>query len=374
MSKKRVFFAVATLVGCIIGAGILGIPYFVARAGIVSGLLVIVALGLLFMLINLYLGEVTLRTKGTHYLSYYAEKYLGRAGKRAMFISLVVGIYGALVAYLMGEGAALSSVLGIDPLLGGVIAFVILSYAVYNGLGFISVAESIMMPIILSFIVILFLFAAPNIHIEPKPVNLESLILPIGVVMFAFLGTSAIPEIKEELEDNKSLKKAIIIASAIPIVAYSLFTLAIVGVLGEGTREVATLGIEAILGSDLAFLGSILPILTMSTSFMALGLCLSKVFEKDYGLRKNTSWLLACFVPFILYLLFYLTNLASFGTILNITGVITGFLTIALIILMAYQAKESGDRRPEYSIYLNKGLAVLIIAFALIASILEFII
>ena len=42
MRKKRLFEAVSTLVGCVIGAGILGIPYVVAKAGFVTGLVNIV--------------------------------------------------------------------------------------------------------------------------------------------------------------------------------------------------------------------------------------------------------------------------------------------------------------------------------------------
>ncbi|MBW2990101.1 amino acid permease, partial [Candidatus Woesearchaeota archaeon] len=131
MRKKRLFEAAATLIGCVIGAGILGIPYVVAKAGFITGLVNIIVIGLVFLLINLYLGEVVLRTKGNHQLTGYAEKYTGRLGKYFMFVCLIIGIYGALIAYTIGGGSALASILGWDVLLCSIIFFGILSWIIY---------------------------------------------------------------------------------------------------------------------------------------------------------------------------------------------------------------------------------------------------
>ena len=60
MRKLPLYEAIATLVGCTIGAGILGIPYVVAKSGFLIGFIDIVLIGLAVMLINLYLGEVVL--------------------------------------------------------------------------------------------------------------------------------------------------------------------------------------------------------------------------------------------------------------------------------------------------------------------------
>ena len=66
---KHFWGAVATMIGTIIGAGVLGIPYVIAKAGFVTGIIVIVGLGLLMMLMFLYFGEVVLRTKGKHQMT-----------------------------------------------------------------------------------------------------------------------------------------------------------------------------------------------------------------------------------------------------------------------------------------------------------------
>src|SRR3989344_4169379 len=112
MAKKEVFQAIATLTGMIIGAGVLGIPYVVAKAGILLGIIDIVAIGLVVLSMHLFLGEVVLRTPGNHQLTGYAEIYLGKRGKALMMISALIGMYGALLAYIMGEGEALAAIFG----------------------------------------------------------------------------------------------------------------------------------------------------------------------------------------------------------------------------------------------------------------------
>jgi len=371
MSKKRLFSAIATLVGCMIGAGILGIPYVVAKAGFITGLVNIIILGIVFLMLHLYLGEITLRTKGNHQLTGYAEKYTGKIGKYFMFISMVVGIYGALIAYMIGGGTALASITGLDSLLCSVIFFAVLSWLVYVGLEAIEKSEAFAIPFVLAIVVLIFVLSIFRInHTNLSEFSFPKLFVPYGVVLFAFIGTSAIPEIKEELDKNKKdLKKAIMIGSLIPLVVYFLFALSVVGVLGKGTHEVGALGLAAILGEKMAFIGGLFALLTMTTSFLALGLALKELFWYDYGLRKNTSWLLACFVPFLLFLLIKLGKLASFITILEIAGVITGAIVGILVVLMVMNAKTHSERKPEYSIYINKLIAVIIIVLFIIGAI-----
>ncbi len=369
MRKKRLFRAIATLVGCVIGAGILGIPYVVAKAGFITGLVNIIGIGLILLLIHLYLGEVVLRTKGNHQLTGYAEKYTGKIGKYFMFISMIIGIYGAIIAYTMGGGEALASILGWNSLLGSIIFFGVLAWLVYIGLNAIEKSEAFVIPIVIIIVLLIFFLALPRINlINLSGFSFSKILIPYGVVLFAFLGTAAIPEMKEELvKYKKDLKKAVIIGSLIPLVIYILFAISIVGVLGVNTHEIGALGLAAILGNKMVFIGALFALLAMATSFLALGLALKELFWYDYGLRKNTSWLLACFVPFLLFLL--LRNIVSFITVLNITGVITGAIIGILIVLMALNAKKKSERKPEFSIYINNSIAFILIVLFIIGAI-----
>ena len=91
--KKEFFESIALLMGTVIGAGVLGIPYIVYKAGFLTGLLALVFLGVAVLFMNLFVGEIVLSTKGKHQLTGYAEKYLGKKGKVLMALSMFIGIY-----------------------------------------------------------------------------------------------------------------------------------------------------------------------------------------------------------------------------------------------------------------------------------------
>ncbi|MEM2916630.1 MAG: aromatic amino acid transport family protein [Candidatus Woesearchaeota archaeon] len=91
VQKLYLYEAVATLVGTIIGAGVLGIPYVMAKAGFLTGLLVLLLLGMVILTVNLCIGEVVLRTKGIHQLTGYVGIYLGDRGRRLMTLAMIIG-------------------------------------------------------------------------------------------------------------------------------------------------------------------------------------------------------------------------------------------------------------------------------------------
>ena len=111
--NKKLLGASSILIGTMIGAGLLAIPYIISQAGFWIGMLDLVIIAIILTTIHLYLGEITLRTKGFHQLTGYAERYIGKTGKKIMFIAMILGVYGALVAYLIGEGYALSAILAL---------------------------------------------------------------------------------------------------------------------------------------------------------------------------------------------------------------------------------------------------------------------
>ena len=207
---KHYLHAIATLIGTVIGAGVLGIPYVVAQAGFLSSLITIVALGIIVMFVFLYVGEIVLRTKGNHQMTGYCERYLGRTGKAVMAISMVFGIYGALIAYFIGESHTLSSIFRGNPLYYNIGFFVLVSIIIYSGLKAVENSELIFSSIVL--IIIFTLVALSFKHVNLSNINhfsISKVFLPYGVILFAYLGFVAVPEMKEELKGNlKSLKKA----------------------------------------------------------------------------------------------------------------------------------------------------------------------
>ncbi len=370
--KHRLAIATSTLIGTIVGAGILGIPYAVAKVGFLYGFLLILGIGLAFLFLNLFLGEIVLRTKGQHQLPGYAGKYLGSWGKRLMGFSMLLGLYGALTAYLIGEGTTLYTLLGWgSPLLYILLFFGIVTFIIIRGIKATGKAELLLIALLFLVVVLIGLFSYSQINVNNlKPLNLAEIFLPYGVILFAFVGIPAIPELQEELgPEKRKMKKAIILGSIIPIILYIIFTVIIVGIVGldqfellAPNQRIATVALSLYSQPILGIFANVLAVLAMFTSFLAIGTALTEIYEFDYGLPRGMALLLTLFVP----LLIALFNVTSFISILALTGSIGGGIDGILLVLMYWKARLLGNRTPEYSLGPQKIIGtILVVMFAL---------
>ncbi len=363
--NKALYEAIATLLGVTIGAGIFGIPYVFAKAGFLTGLVTLLIVVLFMSLTNLYLGEITLRTKGLHQLTGYASIYLGKTGKFFMTLSMVFGIYGALIAYIIGSGESIGAILNVNPAIGSLGFFIVLAALLFFGLRSVERSELFIGLLKASFfiIIILLLISSTKFNLQNlNGFNITKIFIPYGVIFFAYLATAVIPEMREELlGKEKYLKSGIIIGGLISIVTYILFALAIVSVSGNTTTEVATLGLKSI-GGLVFVIANLFVVFAMATAFLALSLALVDMYVYDYKINKNLAWFITCFIPIALFFL----GIKNFIETISITGAFSGGLVGILIILMAERAKRFGNRKPEYSVSVNKIISfILILIFVL---------
>lgn len=368
---KQLLKASALLTGTVIGAGVLGIPYVIAKAGFLTGLLTILILGVAILFLNLFFGEIVLRTPGNHQLPGYAEKYLGKWGKRIMLITMFAGIYGALIAYLIGEGATLSAIFGLTPMVFSLIFFAIASTLIFVGLKAIAKSELIFATMVLILVLIIsgFAFFSGNFNTSNlSTFNLSNLLIPYGVILFAFVGAAAIPEMKQALiRDRKELKKAIMIGSGLPIIFYTLFALATVGVTGINTTEIATIGLGEVLGESIVIFGNLFAIFAMFTSFLTLALAMKQIYMYDYKIKHTLAWALTVFVPLIVFL----AGAKSFITVIGVTGAFAGGIDGILIVLMYWKARKKGTRQPEYKLGKKHIMGLILIILFIIGIINE---
>jgi len=216
---SKTFAAFAVLLGTIIGAGILGIPYVAMKSGFLIGAAHIIIIGILMAIIMLYLGEIALRTKATHQLPGYAQKYLGRAGRNWMFIAMAFGIFSAITAYLIAEGRSLSYLIFNSPIYEfqmGILFWLALSAITYFGINALEKGEIVGMIFVFTMIISISVYFSNKInagnlaHIFPG-----QFLAPFGVVLFAFLGFAAIPEVERVLGEHKKPMKNIIIRNRV---------------------------------------------------------------------------------------------------------------------------------------------------------------
>lgn len=368
--NKKFWATTFTLTGTIIGAGILGLPYVFAKSGFLVGLFWLILLGAIMTFVNLILAETTLRTRGRHQLSGYAEKYLGIWGKRAMFFAVIFGIYSALLAYLVGEGESLSKIIpgNISPIILGIMFWLTMTILLKKGLKGLKKIETWGVVVVITIVIGIFIKFAPFV----KPENLTtwdttSFTVPIGVIIFALLGFTSIPELRQEIKgQEKLLKRAIILGSIIPIILYILFSATFIGILGTDITQIATLS----LGPFITLLG----IFTMLTSYFVLSYSLQNTFKYDLKTSKKTNFFFTSFVPLFIYLIVTQFNYVGFTLILGIGGVISGGLTGILILLIAKKAKSKtrNGKTPEIKIPLNWTILIALSIIFVIGIVLEF--
>lgn len=368
------FESIALLIGTIIGAGVFGIPYVISQAGFLAGLINLVIIGFVVVMLNLYVGEACLRTKKVHQLAGLAEVYLGKFGKRVMTFSFIFGIIGALVAYLIGEGEVLSAIFSGNSFFFSMVFFVIVSAILFFDLFAVEKSELFlaifMLGLIAAIIIVSFFYIDIN---NLSNFNLGKIFLPYGVILFSFVGASAVPAMEMTLKNNKKrLKSAIIIGSLIPFAVYLLFAIAVVGATGINTTDIATIGLGNLIGKYMVLLGNLFPVFSMATSFLMLGLALKWMLHYDYKWNKSLAWAVTCFTPLVLFLF----GARSFINVIGITGAVAGGIEGILIVLMVKQSKKRKGKefkKPEYSIGLPWIFAIIMIILFTAGIIYQFV-
>ena len=197
-NRQSIISAVAVLIGTTIGAGFLGIPHVISKSGFIPGFFLLILVAIFMLVMKLYLGEIILRTNGNHQLTGYAEKYLGKKEKILMFLSMIFGIYSALLAYLIGEGESLSYLFGINmPLFFSLLFWCLMLFLTYLGLKALKKYEKLAMLLVFLLVFLIFVFYFKDVKPENLSyINKKNLFAPFGVILFSFLAFSAMPEVK----------------------------------------------------------------------------------------------------------------------------------------------------------------------------------
>jgi amino acid permease len=336
--------AIALIVGTVVGAGILGLPYVFAKAGFWAGIINLIVIGSASTLLTLYVLELSLRTKEKHHLAGFAMKYLGPKWKYVILLAETIGIYAVLIAYLTGIGMALSNLFGGSALLWSTLFFVLASPIVYVGLKTLSTMEFIITSakILIVIGVILALFPSVNPTHLQTTFNFSTLFIPFGIVLFATLGYTIIPEIEELMADNKKkIKDVVLIAMGIVLAIYALFAFVFVGNFGTGINNMATIS----LSGNLEIFGDLFMLLTMITPFIAMSTVVKDVYCDDFRLDRRLSWFLAAFIPFMLFLYLDL----DFVTLIGISGTYAfGFMGVMTGFMVINARKQKPEVKPEF--------------------------
>lgn len=363
--------AIALIVGATIGAGILGVPFAVSKVGIWVGAFYIVSLGLLTAGINLMIGEVSTRTADNLQIVGLTKKYLGRRSGLFMSGLFYSQLFAIITIYVIAEGQILASMLPGTAFIWSVVFWAVGSLIVYFGLGAIKNAEVVLTSIIVLAITVILVLSAPHLNTDFYAISDMSLFfLPYGVILFAFSGIGTVPAAYRFLQgDNVMFKKAIIISSLISIVIYLLFVFTIIGVTGQSTTEIATIGLGQAISKTVFYFANLFAFLAMSTSFLMLSMELRDSLNWDFHFSYRIGTATALCVPLLLFLF----GLRQFILAMDLVGGIFVSMEMFLIILVYWKAKSLGDVEPsDYKVhhaFLVAGLALVAFFVGAVSSV-----
>jgi amino acid permease len=363
--RKQVslFEAVALIVSVTIGAGVLGLPYAISKVGIFLGIFYIAGIGILMIGLNLLLGSIAVGIKKEMQLVGFAKRYLGEKGKWLMTFLMYLLSWGVLVVYVIGEGEVLTELFGGSEFFWSTAFFIFITVLIYTGLSTIKIVELILSIGILSVVLVLSIYSAPHVNLASfEHLSFANLLLPYGVLLFAFHGTTSVPEAHSILKDkDNTFKKAIIIAGVINIIVYAIFAVVVVGVTGFDTTEIATIGLGEKLGPKVFLLGNIFALLAMGTSAIMVGVSLRDSMRWDFNLSRNLSTALVCGIPFLVFVF----GLRGFIKAIDIVGGVFMSIEMLLILFIYWKAKQVGDLKVgKYKLH-HTTLLIILLLFAL---------
>ncbi len=364
--------AVFMITGMTIGAGVLGIPYVIAQVGIWIGLVYILFLGIVMLFLNLMIGEIAVRTKESFQLPGLVGKYLGEPAKILMSVIVLFSGLGTLLAYLVGEGESLSGILGGDPAWWTVVFWTFGSVLVWRGLQTVKVVEKVLSILVIGIIFGLSLAFLPHVQVVNFAYSdWTKIFLPYGVILFALHASPSIAEAHALLPNSqRHFRKALVFGTLIPVLVYVIFALAVVGVMGKETTEIATLGLGIRFGSWVKVLANVFAIFAMGTGFMGLGIALKQSLVWDWKISSFLATFLVILAPLTLFM-------AGWRDFVSILGVVGGlFLGIEAILmtLVYWKAKKSGDLSADrYDLPLAKLLTFLVLLVFTIATVVSII-
>lgn len=237
--RGSIFSGTLLVAGTAIGGGMLALPVLTAAGGFIPSLFIyaacwlfMAATGLLFLELSLWMPP------GANILS-MAEATLGRPGKIIAWLLYLFLFYCLTIAYLVGGGNLLSSLASNNiSAAGGPLLFALLfAPLVIAGTHFVSRINTPLVAVLALLYVCLIVMGAPYIQwqlLERAQWPLSLMSLPVAFTAFAYQGI--IPTLVTYLHrDVSTIRKAIIIGSAIPLITYIIWQGLILGIIPVDT-------------------------------------------------------------------------------------------------------------------------------------------
>lgn len=341
----------------------LALPLASAGLGFSTALLIMFGLWALMAFTALLMVEIHQYSSQDATLHTLAKEILGTKGKWIATFAMLFLFYSLCAAYIAGGGGQFTQRISeftgftISAPTGTLLFTVIVAAVVTIGTATVDKVNRLLFAGKIIAMIMVLTFLAPNVtesYLLSMPLGQGLIIASIPVIFTSFGFHGSIPAIVNYLDGHTpSLRKAIVIGSAIPLIIYILWQLATLGVVSQA-ELVQNSGLSALIGTlarsaHQSGLGSMIGIfadLALLTSFLGVSLGLFEFMgdtlrKKGAGINRFVASV-ATFTPPLLFALFYPQGfIMALGYAAIALAILAIFLPIAMVVRVRSQASSS---------------------------------
>ncbi|MGF1746647.1 aromatic amino acid transport family protein [Vibrio minamisatsumaniensis] len=357
MNKSKVFGSTLIIAGTTIGAGMLALPLASAGIGFSTSLFLMLGLWALMAFTALLMVELHQFSESDATLHTLAHNILGTKGKWIASFAVMFLFYALCAAYIAGGGAQfnqrISDISGIE--LNGQITTLLFTLLVAGvvtiGTHSVDKVNRVLFGLKLVAMVLVLSFLAPNIttqYLLSMPLQQGLIVAAIPVVFTSFGFHGSIPSIVRYLDgDVRSLRKVMIVGSALPLIIYVFWQSVTLGVVSqEQLLSDTSLGAllvslsQTVHQSNLNVIVGVFADLALLTSFIGVSLGLFEFMgdslSKKLGNAKRVKTAAITFLPPLGFALFYPQG---FIMALGYAAIALSVLAILLPTVMVYKVR-----------------------------------
>ncbi|MEZ9189306.1 aromatic amino acid transport family protein [Vibrio sp. 10N.286.52.F8] len=357
MNKSKVFGSTLIIAGTTIGAGMLALPLASAGIGFSTSLFLMLGLWALMAFTALLMVELHQFAESDATLHTLAHTILGTKGKWIASFAVMFLFYALCAAYIAGGGAQfnqrISDIAGIElnAQITTLLFTLLVAGVVTIGTHSVDKVNRVLFGLKLIAMVLVLSFLAPNItsqYLMSMPLQQGLIVAAIPVVFTSFGFHGSIPSIVRYLDgDVRSLRKVMIIGSALPLVIYVFWQSVTLGVISqEQLLSDTSLGAllvslsQTVHQSNLSVIVGVFADLALLTSFIGVSLGLFEFMgdslSKKLGNAKRLKTAAITFLPPLGFALFYPQG---FIMALGYAAIALSVLAILLPTVMVYKVR-----------------------------------
>ncbi|EKO3992202.1 amino acid permease [Vibrio fluvialis] len=368
MIQSKLLGSTLIIAGTTIGAGMLALPLASAGIGFSTSLMIMLALWALMAFTALLMVEIHQYADKDATLHTLAKQILGNKGKWIATFAMLFLFYALCAAYIAGGGAQftnrISEFTGLEVSgpTGTLIFTLIVAAVVTIGTGTVDRVNRLLFAGKMVAMVMVLTFLAPNVsqsYLLSMPLGQGLIVASIPVIFTSFGFHGSIPAIVNYLDGHTpSLRKAIVVGSAIPLVIYVFWQVVTLGVVSQPDL-VDNAGLSALIGtlsqtvhqSNLGHVIGIFADLALLTSFLGVSLGLFEfmgdtIRKKDGNMNRIVASLVT-FTPPLMFALFYPQG---FIMALGYAAIALAVLAIFLPLVMVARVRRQANSNDYYQV------------------------